>query len=207
MKAAGARRVAEVPHALRCTQDFCPRHFVQMVFERHRVSNELQSFIQTAVRLYVQIFAVSIGDVQQLLCVAVYRAAVINLQLDTEVPQALAVKYEIRGVVVFMDNVVMLVPAGGAVDIVIVIPIGTVAADNASAVLTADIILIKTVIAERVCIVLDSIFLVNSLVTVVADYGQTISTAFTKPVTFYLVHGIERVLDTAISTNSSFFHW
>ena len=157
MKSAGSCRMTEIAHALRFAEDFRPRHFVQMVFERHRVSNELQSFIQTAVRLYVQIFAVSIGDVQQLLCVAVYRAAVINLQLDTEVPQALAVKYEIRGVVVFMDNVVMLVPAGGAVDIVIVIPIGTVAADNASAVLTADIILIKTVIAERVCIVLDSI--------------------------------------------------
>ena len=122
-------------------------------------------------------------------------------------PQALAVKHEIGGVVVFMDNVVMLVPAGGAVDVVIVIPIGTVAADNAATVLTADIILIKTVIAERVCIVLDSIFLINSLVTVVADYGQTVSTAFTKPVTFYLVHRIERVLDTTIRTNSSFFHW
>ena len=82
-----------------------------------------------------------------------------------------------RGVVVFMDNVVMLVPAGGAVDVVIVIPIGTVAADNAAAVPTADVILIKTVIAERMVIVPNGIFPIDSIVTVVADYGQTVSTA------------------------------
>ena len=40
---------------------------------------------------------------------------------------------------------------------------------------------------KRQVIVLNGIFLIDSLVTVVADYGQTISTAFTKPVPFYLV--------------------
>ena len=169
--------------------------------------DKFHTIIKTAVSFDIQVFDASVSDVEQLLSVIVYRAAVINLQLNAEVPQALAMKHEIGGVVVFMDNVVMLVPAGRAVGVVIVIPIGTVAADNAAAVLTADVILVKTVIAERVCIVLDSIFLINSLVTVVTDYGQTVSTAFTKPVPFYLVHSIERVLDTTISTNSSLFHW
>ena len=116
------------------------------------------------------------------LSVIVYRAAVINLQLNAEVSQALAVKHEIGGVVVFMDNVVMIVPAGGAVDVVIIIPIGTVAADNTAAVLTADVILIKAMVAEYIVVILDGVFLINSFVTVVADYGQTVSTAFTKPV-------------------------
>ena len=76
MKAASSCRMAEVPHALRFAKDFRPRHFVQMVFERHRMSDKLQAFIQAAVRLDVQVFGV--GDVQQLLRVAVYRAAVID---------------------------------------------------------------------------------------------------------------------------------
>ena len=80
----------------------------------------------------------------------------------------------------------MLVPAGGAVDVVIVIPIGTVAADNAAAVLTADVILIKTVIAERMVIVLNGIFLIDSLVTVVADRSAQLSQS-QSPSTWYMV--------------------
>ena len=49
-----------------------------MVFERHRMSDKLQAFIQAAVRLDVQVFGVGVRDVQQLLRVAVYRAAVID---------------------------------------------------------------------------------------------------------------------------------
>ena len=199
--------MAQITHALCLAKYIFPRHFVQMVFQCHRVCDKFHTILKTAVSLDVQVFDASVSDVEQLLSVIVYHATVINLQLNAEVSQALAVKHEIGGVVVFMDNVVMLVPAGGAVDVVIVIPIGTVEADNAAAVLTADVILIKTVIAERMVIVLNGIFLIDSLVTVVADYGQTVSIAFTKPVTFYLVHGIERVLDTTVRTNSSFFHW
>ncbi len=106
-----------------------------------------------------------------------------------------------------MDNVVMLVPAGRAVGVVIVIPIGTVAADNAAAVLTADVILIKAMVAEYIVVILDGVFLINSFVTVVADYGQTVSTAFTKPVIFHLEHFVDRVFCTAVCTNSCFTHW
>ena len=78
MQAASSGGMAEIAHAPGFAEDFCPRHFVQVIFERHRVGNELQAFIQTAVRLYVQIFTVSIGDIQQLLRVAVYCAAVVD---------------------------------------------------------------------------------------------------------------------------------
>ena len=63
VKPAGSGGMAQIPHALSFAEDFRPRHFVQVVFERHRVCNELQAFIQTAVRLDVEIFSVSIGDV------------------------------------------------------------------------------------------------------------------------------------------------
>ena len=70
-----------------------------------------KTFIQTAVRLDVQVFSASVSDVEQLLRVAVYRAAVINLQLNAEMPQALAMKHEVGRVVVFMDNVVSARPS------------------------------------------------------------------------------------------------
>ena len=142
-----------------------------MVFQCHRVCDKFHTIIKTAVSFDIQVFGASVSDVEQLLSVIVYRAAVINLQLNAEVPQALAMKHEIGGVVVFMDNVVMLVPAGGAVDVVIVIPIGTVAADNAAAVLTADVILIKAMVAEYIVVILDGVFLVDPLGAVVADDG------------------------------------
>ena len=119
--------------------------------------DKFHTIIKTAVSFDIQVFDASVSDVEQLLSVIVYRAAVINLQLNAEVPQTFAVKHEIGGVVVFMDNVVMLVPAGGAVDVVIVIPVGTVAADNAAAVLTADVILIKAMVAEYIVVILDGV--------------------------------------------------
>ena len=70
--------MTKITHALRFAEDFRPRHFVQMVFQRHRMRYKFQAFVQATIRLYIQIFTISIGDVQQLLRVAVYRAAVID---------------------------------------------------------------------------------------------------------------------------------
>ena len=130
---------------------------------------EFQAFVQAAVRLYIQIFTISIGDVQQLLRVAVHRAAVVDFEFDTEMPQAFAVKHQIGRVAVLMDDLAVLIPAGCAVGVVVIVPIGAVTVNNAVAVLAADVILIKAVIAERVGSVLDGIFLVDPLGTVVAD--------------------------------------
>ena len=171
MKAASSCRVAEVPHALRFAEDFRPRHFIQMVFERHRVGNELQSFIQTAVRLDVEIFCVLVRDVKQLLRVAVNRTAVVDFKLNAEMTQTFAVENKVRRVTVLVNNVTMLIPAGCAVGVVVIIPIRAVTMNNTVAVLAADVILIETVVTQRVGVILDGIFLVNPLGTVVADYG------------------------------------
>ena len=45
MKAASPGRVAEIAHALRFTQHLRPRHFVQVILERHWMGNKLQAFI------------------------------------------------------------------------------------------------------------------------------------------------------------------
>ena len=78
--------------------------------------------------------------------------------------------------------------------------------NNTVAVLTADVILIKAVVAKRVRIVLDGIFLVNPLGTVVADYGQAIRAVLAEPVTFHFKHLVNRMLCTAVCTNSCFAH-
>ena len=206
MKAASSCRMAEVPHALRFTQHLRPRHFVQMILERHWMGNKLQAFIQATIRLYIQIFTISIGDVQQLLRVAVDRAAVIDFELNAEMPKAFAVEHEVGRVAVLVDDLAVLVPAGRAVSVVVTVPICAVAVNNAVAVLAADVILIETVVAQRVRIVLDSVFPVDPLSTVIADYGQAIRAVLAEPVTFHFKHIFNRVLCTAVYTNSCFAH-
>ena len=60
----------------------------------------------------------------------------------------------------------MLIPAGCAVGVVVIVPIGAVTVNNAVAVLAADVILIKAVVAKRVRVILDGVFLVDPLGTV-----------------------------------------
>ena len=54
--------------------------------------DKLEAFIQTAVRLDVEIFCVFVRDVEQLLRVAVDRAAVIDFELYAEMTQTFAVE-------------------------------------------------------------------------------------------------------------------
>ena len=100
----------------------------------------------------------------------------------------------------------MLVPAGCAVGVVAIIPIRAVTMNNTVAVLAADVILIETVVTQRVGIVLDGVFLVDPLGTVVADYGQAVGTILAEPVAFRLIHVFNWVFCTAVCTNSRFAH-
>ena len=86
MKSTRPGRVAQITHALRLAKDFRPRHFIQVVVQRHRMGDKLKTFIQATVRLDVQVFGVGVRDVEQLLRVAVDRAAVINFELNAEMP-------------------------------------------------------------------------------------------------------------------------
>ena len=99
MKSTRPGRVAQITHALRLAENFCPWHFSQMVLERHRVGDEFQPFIQTAVCLDVQVFSVLVRDVEQLLRVAVNRTAVINFELHAEMTQTFAVENKVWWVV------------------------------------------------------------------------------------------------------------
>ena len=122
-------------------------------------------------------------------------------------PQTFAVKYKVGRVAVFVDDLAVLIPAGRAVSVVVTVPVRAVAMDNAAAVLTADVILIKAVVAKRVRIVLDGVFLVDPLGTVVTDYGQAVGAILAELVTFHLVYVINRMLCTAVCTNSYSAHW
>ena len=89
--------------------------------------------------------------------VAVYRAAVIDFELYAKMTQAFAVENKVRRVTVLVNNVTMLIPAGCTVGVVVVVPIGAVAVNNAVAVLAADVILIETVVTQRVGVILNSV--------------------------------------------------
>ena len=84
---------------------------------------EFKSFIQTAVRLDVEIFCILVRNVEQLLGVAVYRAAVVDFELNAEMTQAFAVEYKVGRVAVFVNNLAVLVPAGYAIGVVVTVPV------------------------------------------------------------------------------------
>ena len=73
--------------------------------------------------------------------------------------------------------------------------------------MAADIVLVKTALAERVMIVLNGAFLIDALAAAVTGYCQTIYTVLTEPVTLYLKHFADRVLSTTVVANSSIFHF
>ena len=79
--------------------------------------------------------------------------------------------------------------------------------NNAATVLAADVILIKAMLTQSVRIVLDSVLLVDPLSAVVADDSQPVGAILAEPVTFYLIHILDRVLCTAVCTNPRFLHW
>ena len=121
-------------------------------------------------------------------------------------PQALAMEHEVGRVAVFVNDIVMLVPAVCAVGVVVIVPIRAVTMNNTVAVLTADVVFIKAVVAKRVRVILNSVLLVDPLGAVVADDGQAICAVLAEPVIFHLEHFVDRVLDTAVYTNSCFAH-
>ena len=196
VQAAGAGGMAEIPHALCFAEYLFPRHFVQVVFQRHGMRNKFKTLIQTAIGFDVQVFGVCVGNVEQLLCVAVHRAALINLQLYAKMPQALAVEHEVGRIVVVVNRAFVTVPAVRAIGMIVVIEVSIVAAQDAAAVVAADIVLVKTALAERVVIVLNGAFLIDAIAAVI-----------TEPVTLYLKHLADRMLSTAVVANSSIFHF
>ena len=91
-------------------------------------------------------------------------------------PQTFAMEHEVGRVAVLVDDLAVLVPAGCAIGVVVTVPICAVAMNNAAAIIATHIIFIKAMLAERVRVILDGVFLVDPLGTVVADYGQAVGT-------------------------------
>jgi len=154
-----------------------------MVFKRHRVRDELQTIVQAAVRLDVQVLRVRIGDIQQLLGVIAVCATVINFELNAEMAQTFAMKNKVGRVAVFVDDLAVFAPAGRAVSVVVIVPVCAVTPQNAVAICTTDVILIETTFAERIVAVLYSIFGVNPLSAGIADNGKLVCATFAQPVT------------------------
>ena len=90
---------------------------------------------------------------------------------------------------------------------IVVIEVSIVAAQDAAAVVAADIVLVKAALAERVMIVLNGAFLIDAIAAVITDYGQTVGAILAESIAFHLIHILNRVLCTAVCTNSCFAHW
>ena len=115
-------------------------------------------------------------------------------------------KHQIGRVAVLVDDLAVLIPAGCAISVVVTVPVCAVAMNNPTAIIAAHVILIEAVVAKRVRVILDGVFLVDPLSAVVADYGQAVGAILAEPVIFHLEHFVDRMLCTAICTNSCSAH-
>ena len=150
--------------------------------------DKFEAFIQAAVRFDVEIFCVLVRDVKQLLRIAVDCTAVVDFKLYAEMTQTFAVENKVWCVAVFVDDFAVLIPAGRAVSVVVTVPICAVAMNNAAAIIATHIIFIKAMLAERVRVILNGVFLVDPLSTVIADYGQAICAVLAEPIAFHFKH-------------------
>ena len=60
--------------------------------------------------------------------------------------------------------------------------------NSPTAIIAAHVILIEAVVAKRVRVILDGVFLVDPLSAVVADDSQPVGAVLAEPVALYLVH-------------------
>ena len=107
----------------RC-QHLIPRHFVELVLQRHGVRDDLKAVIQTAIVLAVGKGVLPVGNVQQGRGVLVVLAGTVDLQLDTEEAGPGAIEDGTGLEIVIMDSAVFNVGAAvTAIGIVIVVRI------------------------------------------------------------------------------------
>ena len=104
MRAAGPGGMAEVVERRCFAENRRPWHFVQVVVQRHRVRDERKTIVQTAVRLDVQIFRVSIGDIQQFFGVIAVGTAAVDLKLNAKMPKPFAMENEVGRIAVLMND-------------------------------------------------------------------------------------------------------
>ena len=95
VQSAGSCRMAEIPHALRFAKDFRPRHFVQMVFQRHRMSDKFKppsSRLPSVLMYRFSALALAMSSSFARCCLPCRRH---RFQLYAEMPQAFAMKHKV----------------------------------------------------------------------------------------------------------------
>ena len=126
MKTTGASQMGRISHGNSLGQDITPRHFVQMIIQRHGVADNFKTVLQRSVMLAENVFQpVGVGNVHEAFSVAVDLAAA-NLQLYAHESRAISIENRIGLEIVIMDASVRAVSgmAVVAIGLVIVIIVG-----------------------------------------------------------------------------------
>jgi len=91
------------------SQNLLPGHLVLMKIQRHRVSDNFHTIVQGAIRLDVDVTALTIADIQQCLSLLVIFSAVINFKLYAEAAGTIAVEYRLRLIGIFLNGVAAMI--------------------------------------------------------------------------------------------------
>ena len=103
VQAAGGSLMGAVFEVDGLIHDLAPRDGGNVIVQRHRVGDNLETVIERTVVFAIDVLSAAIGDIHQLFCDGIVFARTVDLQLDAEVTAAVAVE-DGRGLVVIFVN-------------------------------------------------------------------------------------------------------
>jgi len=110
VESAGTGLMAGVAHVDGFLQDGLPGHFVLMARQRHGMSDDLTTVIQTSIMFAVDVFVPAIDSIQDPAGIGVGLAGTVDLQFDTHVEGAVAVEDGLGTAVIVVDGVAAVMP-------------------------------------------------------------------------------------------------
>jgi len=156
VQAAGPGLVAGVAQGGSSAENVCPGHFVEMVVQGHGVGHQLQTVVQGAVILDVEVLQ-AVGDGQQFSGIIRVFPRAIDLQLHTKPAGAIAAEQGLGFKVVVPDCLVAALSHVTVVTARLVIVAGTVVGvilvDDPSAAGTGEIPVVAAGLAQGRCVV------------------------------------------------------
>ena len=179
----GACLMRQIPLCDGLAQYLVPRHFVELILQRHGMRHDLKAVVQTAIVLAVSKGVLPVSNVQQGRGVLVVLACAVDLQLYAEKAGPGAVEDGTGLEIVIMDSAVFNVGAAvTAIGIVIVVRISSAIKGNkAAAAGAAGVIAVAAVGTDRVSVVVGQAFtLPEPGAAVDADLGHFLQTVRAK---------------------------
>ena len=122
-----------------------------MILQCQRMGDKLEAVVQRTVRLDVQVVGVAVCDLQKSVCVRSVFSALVDLQLYAEPTQAFAMEDQLRNIVVLMDRTTVAgIIIAVTAEVFVVVLVNMIVVNQRAAMVTAGVVALTAVMAERI---------------------------------------------------------